>query len=56
MVRLLVSDNGRGVESGELKKGFGLSAMAENAERLGGDIHCLFEQQEGFELEAVLPL
>ena len=55
-VRLLVSDNGRGVESGELKKGFGLSAMSESAERLGGETRFSFEPQEGFELEAVLPL
>ena len=54
--RLLVSDNGKGVLTCELKKGFGLSAMTESAERFGGNVQFDSEVQDGFELIAVLPL
>ncbi len=54
--RLLVSDNGQGVEMTELKKGFGLSAMSESAGRFGGSISLSSEPQDGFELVAVLPV
>ncbi len=55
-VELLVSDNGRGAVMQELKKGFGLSAMSESAERFGGSLRVASEEQDGFELVATLPL
>ena len=54
-VRLLVSDNGRGVALQDLKRGFGLSAMSESAERFGGRVSFSSELQDGFELVATLP-
>ena len=56
MKRISVSDNGKGVLTCELKKGFGLSAMTESAERFGGNVQFDSEVQDGFELIAVLPL
>ena len=55
-VRLLVSDNGRGVVMQDLKKGFGLSAMSQSAERFGGNVSIASEVLDGFELVASLPL
>ena len=55
-VRLLVSDNGHGVALQDLKRGFGLSAMSESAERFGGRVSFSSELQDGFELIATLPV
>lgn len=53
---LLVSDNGSGVKSEQFQMGFGLSAMAGQAERLGGFVQCSFEEDDGFEVVASLPI
>ena len=55
-VKLLVSDNGCGVDVGKLKKGFGLSAMSESAERLGGGLQLTSEEGDGFEVVVRLPM
>lgn len=55
-VRLLVSDNGCGVNVAELKKGFGLTSMAESAERLGGILTVSSEIGDGMEVAVELPL
>ena len=55
-VKLLVSDNGCGVDVGGLKKGFGLSAMSESAERFGGSLQLTSEEGDGLEVVVRLPL
>lgn len=55
-VRLLVSDNGKGVAMSELKKGYGLQSMAEYAERLGGETCISSEPDDGFEVTLFVPL
>ena len=54
-VRLLISDNGRGVE-GEVKEGFGLKGIREKVEKLGGECAFSGEKDEGFEVEITLPI
>ncbi len=49
-IDFLLSDNGTGGEISSLKKGFGLSGMAQHAERLGGKAEFLSEEGEGFEI------
>lgn len=56
MVKLLVSDNGAGVDLTKLRKGFGLSSMTESAERLGGTIEVASEIDDGLEIVARLPI
>ncbi len=55
-VKLLVSDNGCGVDVGKLKKGFGLTAMLESAERLGGSLQLTSEEEDGLEVVVRLPI
>ena len=55
-VKLLVSDNGCGVDLGNLKKGFGLTAMSESAERLGGSLQLNSEEGDGLEVVVRLPI
>ena len=55
-VKLLVSDNGCGVDVGKLKKGFGLTAMLESAERLGGSLELTSEEEDGLEVVVRLPI
>ncbi len=49
-ISFLLSDNGTGVEISALTKGFGLSSMAQHAERLGGKTEFVSEEGEGFEI------
>ena len=49
-ISFLLSDNGTGIELSALKKGFGLSGMAQHAERLGGKAEFVSEEGEGFEI------
>lgn len=51
----LLSDNGKGLSSKDLKLGFGLSAMQERAKSLGGEVSFDAEEDEGFELRLSLP-
>ena len=55
-VRLVVSDNGNGVDTSTLKHGFGLSSMREYAERFGGSVQIASEVDDGFEVTILLPL
>lgn len=55
-VKLLVSDNGCGVDVNRLKKGFGLTAMSESAERLGGSLELTSEEGDGLEVVVRLPI
>ncbi|MBQ8684994.1 MAG: sensor histidine kinase [Clostridia bacterium] len=52
----LLSDNGRGVVTDELRLGFGLTGMQERAKAFGGEIKFQSEADEGFELHLVLPV
>ena len=54
-IEFLLSDNGIGGKTEELKKGFGLSSMAQHAERLGGKAEFSAETDEGFEIHITLP-
>lgn len=54
-VRLLISDNGCGVED-EVQEGFGLRGIREKCEALGGECRFEGEKGEGFEVEIVLPM
>ena len=54
-VLFLLSDNGKGADGANLKKGFGLKGMTARAEALGGQISFESEEGEGFEIDIVLP-
>lgn len=54
-VLFLLSDNGKGADGANLKKGFGLKGMTARAEALGGQIFFESEEGEGFEIDIVLP-
>lgn len=54
-IEFLLSDNGIGMEVGELKEGFGLSGMHRRAASLGGNVWFETEQGEGFEIHMTLP-
>ena len=54
-VEILLSDNGCGADLHTFKEGFGLSAMRNKAEKLGGMINFVSEAGEGFEINVSLP-
>ncbi len=54
-IQFLLSDNGCGLNMTNLRPGFGLSAMQERAESLGGEVSFSAEEDEGFELCLRLP-
>lgn len=54
-ISFLLSDNGEGISVDKLKKGFGLTSMAERAEALGGKAYFVSEANEGFEIHVILP-
>ena len=51
----LLSDNGTGMDAGELREGMGLSGMCRRAESLGGKSWFETERGEGFEVHITLP-
>lgn len=53
-IRFLLSDNGTGVR-GKIEPGFGLSTMQQRAKALGGELSLRADEEEGFELQLVLP-
>lgn len=55
LIVLTVSDNGIGVNVDTLKRGFGLTSMAEHAERLGGKVTIHSFEGEGLEIVVALP-
>lgn len=55
-IEFLLSDNGKGMEESQLKTGFGLSAMQDRAQSLGGSVEFKTEADEGFEIRILLPL
>ena len=54
-IEFLLSDNGSGMDAGELKEGFGLSGMHRRADNLGGNVWFETEIDEGFEIHLTLP-
>ncbi len=54
-IAFLLSDNGKGMDSSLLRKGFGLNGICARAEALGGSVLCETEPDEGFELRIDLP-
>lgn len=54
-VEFLLSDNGKGMSDGELRAGFGLSAMQDRAQYFGGNAEFQSEADEGFEIRISLP-
>ena len=54
-IEFLLSDNGAGMDAGELKEGFGLTGMNRRAESLGGNVWFETEIDEGFEIHLTLP-
>lgn len=54
-IGFLLSDNGAGADMGRLKRGFGLTSMAQHAERLGGTLTLSSEEGEGLEIRVFLP-
>ena len=54
-IEFLLSDNGSGMDAGELKEGFGLTGMHRRAESLGGNVWFETEVDEGFEIHLTLP-
>lgn len=53
-LRFVLSDNGTGTE--DVKPGFGLKKMKEQAESFGGKITFSSAKGEGFEIEIIIPL
>ena len=56
MIVLTVSDNGKGADVAQMQHGFGLTSMAEHAERLGGKVNIQSEEGEGLEIVVILPM
>ena len=56
MIVLTVSDNGKGADVATMQRGFGLTSMAEHAERLGGKVKIHSEEGEGLEIVVALPM
>lgn len=54
-LRFLLSDNGNGITQ-PFQKGFGLTGMEDRAKKLGGRVYFSFDEEGGFEIEAVLPV
>lgn len=54
-VNFLLTDNGSGLETSELKEGFGLTSMHRRAESFGGRVWFETEPGEGFEIHLILP-
>ncbi len=54
-IHFLLSDNGRGIEQGELHVGFGLETMQQRARALGGEVKFVSDLEEGFEIALTLP-
>jgi signal transduction histidine kinase len=55
-IRLVVADDGDGVPEGRLEGGFGLAALRERVEGLGGMLAAGNRPEGGFALEIVLPI
>lgn len=55
-IEFLLSDNGKGINESQLKKGFGLNTMQERARAFGGSVELKTEEDDGFEIRIVLPL
>lgn len=55
-LQFLLSDNGKGVQTGKLNKGFGLTGMAARAEALGGKATFYTGPDDGFEIRISLPV
>ena len=55
-VKLSVSDEGNGAPNGKLKEGFGLLALKERAELLGGVLDAGNRFEGGFDLQVELPV
>jgi len=55
-LKLLVQDNGRGLDDGFTSKGFGLAGMRERVEGLGGVFHLSSEPNAGVLIEISLPV
>ena len=56
LARLLVSDNGCGVDLERLQKGFGLTGMMESTERFGGSVELASELGDGLEIAVLVPM
>ena len=54
-ISFLLSDNGKGIQTGKIKLGYGLKSMKERAKALGGEITFTSEKDEGFEIKILLP-
>ncbi len=54
-IKFLLSDNGNGLSMADMRPGFGISAMQERAQSLGGEVGFNTEEDEGFELCLFLP-
>lgn len=54
-IEFLLSDNGSGMDVGELKEGFGLTGMHRRAASMGGNVWFETEKGEGFEIHMTLP-
>ncbi len=54
-VRLVVTDDGHGVNGGSINEGFGLLGLRERAQLLGGQVCIQSEPEQGFTLEVELP-
>ncbi len=56
VVRCTVADDGVGFETGEDRQSFGLAAMRQRAERLGGSLTVASEPEAGTTVHCMLPL
>ena len=53
-LRLRIADTGRGFDSSQRSRGFGLTSMRERAESVGGHLRVTSKPGEGSEVEVVL--
>lgn len=54
-ISFVLIDNGKGLDTADLEKGFGLTTMEERATALGGEMEIYSELNEGFEIRLYMP-
>ena len=55
-IAFLLSDNGKGLQDKQWKKGFGLTSLQDRAKSFGGEVEFVSDPDEGFEIRITIPM